>query len=330
MKNTLLVLLLSLSLFAGFAFGYGEYGLHPHYSYTASGSGMGNAVVSLPAHPSNIWINPGGLAFQNGALFYVAPHDEVSGVSDDIRDRVFMGSMSGIAGGTVGGAFLLRQYDNQHFTSDERIFPFDLNETAFLFSYGRIVGEKYGFGASVLGYKHCASVDELQGDMTIGLTVGTLRKWNHTVRETLPLELRCALAVDNMGPRFNMGTGDDEGDLPLNVRTGFSAKWEKERGTHIVGSADFYTLYRDIGNGSDWDRFGGGIGFEGKMNNVMAVRLGYLWEDWDDSYEQSGFTYGFGVGNEVYEHIGGMLEYGHAPGENDFADHIGVSLYWIQ
>ena len=114
--------------------------------------------------------------------------------------------------------------------------------------------------------------------------------------------------------------------MPFNLRTGCSARWEKERGTEITGSADLYVLYRDLGGGEDFDRWGGGLGVEAKMNGAVAVRAGYRWED--DFYPDD-WTYGFGVGNEVYEHLGGMIEYAHAPGEGDFADHIGLRLYWI-
>ena len=321
-KTMLPPLLVALSLTTAHA--YTEVGLHPSSSYTASGAAMGNAVASLPAHPSNIWINPGGLAYQKGVLFYGAPHDEATGFDEEVRDRIFMTSYAGLGGGTMGAAFLLRQQPEQSFSRDGAAVPVDINEPAFLLSYGRMAVGKLGVGISLIGYQHRADDEALDGDVAFGATAGVLYRTEYLHKGRTPIDLRCGLSVANAGPRFDLGEG--EADMPLTLRSGFSARWEKERGTEITGAADLYVLYRDLGGGSDFDRWGGGVGVEARMNGVVAVRAGYRW---DDDFQPDDWTYGFGVGNEVYEHLGGALEYAHSPGEGGFADHIGVRLYWI-
>ncbi len=206
--------------------------------------------------------------------------------------------------------------------SDERIVPADINEPTFLVGYGRRIGGKYAIGATLFGYQHRSDLDALDGDVTGGVHLGLLRVWDRVHRNDLPLQWRYALAVQNFGPSFDVGM--TETDLPLTVRTGLSARWEKERGTGFVFSGDLHWLPREI---DDVDtRLGGGVGTELKLSGVVAIRVGYLW---DADSERADVTYGFGIGNEVYGHIGGMLEYAHAPGPADFADHIGLKIYWI-
>jgi hypothetical protein len=302
-----------------------EAGPHPYVSYTASGGAMGNAVVSLPAHPSNIWTNPAGLAFQKGMLFYAAPHDEVSGYRDDIRDRIFAASAARGSGQGLGAAFILRQNSDQPYDTNHDRVPdgtTDILEPAIHVGYGRMLVGPYAAGISILGYQQRADADLLDGDATAGLTAGILRVWDHALRGRLPLEMRWGLAVGNVGPSFDLGRGT--ADLPLNVRTGFSTKWEKSRLTHIVCAGDLYYLPRELGD--EDRRFGGGLGAELFLSGTAAVRVGYAW---DRERDRSDATYGFGVGNEIYPHVGGMIEYAHTPGEGDFADHVGVRVYYI-
>jgi len=306
-----------------------EAGPTPYFSYTASGFAMGNAVVSLPAHPSNVWTNPGGLAFQKGVLFYAAPHDEV-GLREEIRDRIFVGSYAGPMGGTVGAALMLRQIDNVAVPGGGPPPATDMMEVTSLLSYGRMISGTFGAGLSIVGYRQKADADALDGDLTVGITIGLLRSWAHDLRGELPLDLRWGMAVVNLGPSFDVGV--TETNLPLNIRTGFSAKWEKDRGNHVVGALDLYYLPRDelMADGSEGDRFGGGIGLEGKISGVVALRGGYVW---DQERDRTGESFGFGVGNELYPHIGGMIEYAHSPGDlpgdRGFADHLGVRIYWV-
>jgi hypothetical protein len=135
--------------------------------------------------------------------------------------------------------------------------------------------------------------------------------------------MRWGLTVANVGPSFDFGRGS--ADLPLHVRTGFSSMWRRDEGTRLVGSGDLYYLPREVPGDKD-GRFGGGIGAELLLAGTAAIRLGYLW---DEERDRSDATYGFGIGNEIYAHVGGMIEYAHAPGEGDFADHIGVRVYYI-
>jgi len=298
-----------------------EAGLFPGYSYTASGFAVGNAVASLPAHPSNVWVNPAGIAFQHGYQFYLAPHDEVSGVRDEIRDRLISVTYGRERDG-FGGGFILRQNDNQAYFVGDQLAATDILEPAFLLSYGRRIGSRYAIGATAYGYQQRSDDDPLDGDMTGGVTLGALRVWDVNTEGDLPLELRTSLSVASIGPSFGVGTID--ADHPTNVRGGFSMKWEKQRGDHIIAMGDLFWLPRDVRSVDT--RLGGGIGLEGKISGVVAVRLGYIWDADSDRSEP---TYGFGIGNEVYPHIGGMIEYGHAPGITDFADHIGVRFYYI-
>jgi len=303
------------------AFPY-EAGLHPYYSYTAPGFAMGNAVASLPAHPANAWSNPGGLAFQEGLLFYAAPHDEVTGNRGNFRDRVFVLHYARPGGGAYGAAFLLRQNEDQLVRIGEDLTAANITEPTFLLSYGRKVRSIYGVGISLFGYQQRADFGALDGDPTVGMNAGVLRRWDHRLRGKIPLELRWGLAALNVGPSYDVGEG--EADLPLHFRTGFSWKWEHDRMNHVVGSGDIYYLPRD--EGEEGDRWGGGIGLETKISGTVAVRAGYLW---DQERDRDGATYGFGVGNEVYPHVGGMIEYAHAPGDVAFADHLGLRIYWI-
>ncbi|MFH1278528.1 MAG: hypothetical protein ABIK65_09130 [Candidatus Eisenbacteria bacterium] len=297
-----------------------EAGLLPLGSYSASGYAMGNAVVALPARESNVWTNPAGLAYQEGYLFYAAPHDEVTGVTDDWRERVFAANGLRGLGGVFGAALVLRQQQNA--AVGDPIVPADIDEPTLLVGYGRRIGAKYAVGATVLGYRHRSDLDTLDGDITGGVTLGMLRVWDHVHRNDLPLQWRWALALQNFGPSFDVGT--TKTDLPLALRSGLSTRWEKEPGTSIVFSGDMHWLPREEGNENP--RIGGGVGGELKLSGVVAVRLGYLW---DADSERADVTYGFGIGNEVYGNIGGMLEYAHAPGPVDFADHIGLKVYWI-
>jgi hypothetical protein len=302
-----------------------EAGPHPYFSRTASGSAMGNAIVSLPAHPSNIWANPAGLAFQEGWLFYAAPHDEVSGYREDFRDRVFAASLGRPGGRGIGLAIILRQNDDQLYRSGDAIRRVDIFEPAFFLAYGRRIGAKTAAGVSLLGYQHRADVDLFDGNPTAGLTAGVLRVWDHALRGKLPLEWRWGFAAGNIGPSFDIG--ETETKLPLYLRTGVSTKWESGRQNRIVGSADLYFLPRE--EGDPGRRFGGGIGAETVLAGTAAIRVGYVW---DEERDRSDPTFGFGIGNEVYPHIGGMIEYGHGPGDGaggDFADHFGVRVYWI-
>ena len=299
-----------------------EAGIFPSFSYTASGFGMGNAVVSLPAHPSNVWTNPGGLAFPRGWLFYAAPHDEVTGVRNNVRDRVFSLGYNDGGEGTWGGALIVRQNRGQAYLVGDELRGTDILEPALFLSYGRKMSETWGAGVTVYGYQQRADADELDGDMTGGVTAGILRAWDHTVRGKLPLEIRWGLTGANIGPGFDVGSGTAH--HPTHVRTGFSALWDEGRPATFLFSTDMHYLFRD--EGDQETRIGGGVGAELGLAGVAAIRIGYVW-DADSSREET--TFGFGVGNEVYPHVGGMLEYAHAPGVTDFADHIGVRLYYI-
>ncbi|RPJ47318.1 MAG: hypothetical protein EHM19_03135, partial [Candidatus Latescibacterota bacterium] len=181
-----------------------EAGPHPYLSYSASGAAMGNAVVSLPAHPTNTWTNPAGLAFVEGYLFYAAPHDEVSGYRDDLRDRVFAASAGRGRAGGFGVALLVRQNDDQLYQVGEGpLLATDILEPSLYLAYGRMLGEKWAGGISLLAYQRRTDADELRSDPTAGLTAGVLRVFRHELRGKLPLESRWAFTAANVGPSFD-------------------------------------------------------------------------------------------------------------------------------
>ncbi|MFH1680522.1 MAG: hypothetical protein ABIH26_07750 [Candidatus Eisenbacteria bacterium] len=257
-------------------------------------------------------------------LFYAAPHDEVSGYRDDIRDRVFAASAARAGGGGFGAALVLRQTRDEAYGFGDGIRATDIFEPALFLAYGRRIGGRTAAGVALFGYQHRAEAEVLDGDPTAGLTAGLLRVWDHRLRGRIPLEMRWGLAAGNIGLPFDIGA--TEANLPLHVRTGLSSKWESNRGTLLVCSGDLYYLPRKEGNAKD--RFGGGIGAEITLAGTIAIRGGYVW---DEEWDRSDPTFGFGVGNEIYPHVGGMFEYAHAPGDGDdgdFADHFGVRVYY--
>ncbi len=310
--------------------------LHPFLSYTASGQAMGNAVGSLPGHPSNPWVNPAGMAFREGLLIYGAPNDEVNDFLDD-RDRSFSAMYRLSKSNAVGGGLIVR---DRSIRLDRPVGKYDILEKALLLSYARRMGENWGAGLSVIGYQHSSDLDTLDGETAFAVTVGFLARSEIVLGDEFPVETRLGFSLANFGSTFDIGTR--EADLPLYSRIGYSMNYKKDHASQITVAADIYSVLRDkaadqaasadpdLETTNITDRLGWGVGVEAKLSGVVALRLGYLADDDVTPDGRSGGTFGFGVGHEILKGIGGMVEYARAPASpSDTADHIGVRFYMI-
>lgn len=312
-----------------------DLGLDPFLSFSAAGEGMGNAVGALPADPTNIWINPGALAFQRGYTVYLSPNDEVRDGQDNLRDRVFSVACGLGERDAVGAALILR--DQNHLAvPNQASGSMDILEKSLLLSYARRFGERVGLGATVIGYKHSATSEVFDGDNTFAFTTGLLARFPFLYGGEFPMELRSGLSLANAGPTFDVGV--TESALPLHARFSASLAYEKDRRNGFTLSADIYSRLRDrevqvesdVFEVRDWiDRIGFGVGGEVHASGVVTVRGGYVWDDDVRKNGRSGGTFGFDVGHRIYSWVGGALEYARAPAEFATADHLGVRFYYI-
>ncbi len=319
---------------------FDDLGLRPFLSYSAAGEGMGNAVGSLPADPTNIWTNPGGLAFQKGWKLYFSPDDEVRDGQDNLRDRVFSLAWGMDDRNTFGAALILRDQDRLGFrvSGDEGggVQATDILEQSLMLSYARRLGARFGVGATVIGYQQTATEEIFESEKTFAVTAGLLARFSKVYRNQYPYEIRAGLSLANAGPSFDMG--NTESDLPLYARLSSSLNYDRNRGSGFTLAADLYSHLRDrevqVENDlievRDWlQRLGFGIGGELRISGVAAIRGGYIWDDDIGTGGRSGGTFGFGVGHQVYRGVGGMFEYSRAPATTDTADHIGFRIYLV-
>lgn len=313
-------------------------GLSPFLSFSAAGEGMGNAVGSMPADPTNIWINPGGLAFQQGWTIYLSPSDEVSDGQDNRRDRVFSLSRNLGRKNALGGALILRDQNTIGYrVGDGPIQVTDLLEQSFLLTFARRFGEGVGLGVTAISYQQTATEELFESDRTYAFTAGVLARFPFLYKNEFPMEMRTGVSVANMGPSFDVGTV--QSDLPLHARLSASLNYDRDRLNGFTIGADVYSHLRDrevqvendVIEVRDWlQRFGYGVGGELRISGVVALRAGYLQDDDIGTSGRSGGTFGFDVGHEIYRGVGGMFEYSRAPAATgDTADHIGIRLYII-
>ncbi len=324
-------------LIAPFAAGatFDDLGLHPFLSYSAAGEGMGNAVVSLPADPTNLWINPGGLAFQKGWTVYLSPADEVRDGQDDLRDRVFTVSKSLGRRNGIGAALIARDKNNIGFrTSEGSIGVADILEKSLLLSYARRFGERFGAGATLIGFEQTSGEEVFQSDRTVAFTAGVLARFPFILDDDYPIELRTGASLANAGATFDMGS--TVARLPLYARLGVSLNHDSDRLTGFTLAADVYSLLRnrevwvedDQVEVRNWlQRLGAGVGGEIRISGVVAVRGGYLYDEDITGEPRSGGTFGFDVGHRIYRAVGGVFEYSRSPASFDTADHVGIRIY---
>ncbi len=321
-----------------------DVGLPPFLSFSAAGEGMGNAVGSIPAHPTNAWTNPGGLAFQQGWTLYLSPDDEVSDGRDNLRDRIFSISRNLGRKNALGVSLILRSDSNHGYifkdtdtgqTISSGVSD-NLDQTLML-SYARQVGQKLGIGATVMSYQRTASEEFFESDRTFAITAGLLARFPFLYKNEFPMELRTGLSLANVGSSFDVET--TTADLPLNARFSTSINYDRDRMSGITIGADVYSQLqeREVRVSSDqievrdWlQRIGLGVGGEIRISGVVALRAGYIHDEDIGTSGRSGGTFGFDVGHQIHPGLGGTFEYSRAPAATgDTADHIGIRIYLV-
>jgi len=258
-------------------------------------SGMGEAYVGLADDVSAAYINPGGLAFQQGwqaATTYspILPNFNI----DDLYYLfgVYRNSVEGL--GTMAFSVLYSSYGKQLQTGEDSpdvIGEFSSNEFALTGSFSTLFSENTGVGLNVKFIRSNLSPVGAGTEVSSGQSgqaaafavgIGVLQK------EVFFDQLDFGLSVTNIGPKMTYIDKRQADPLPTNFRAGFAYTLVEEEFNKFTILADMnkQLVNRQDSTGVDpvykaaftsWKNndYIYSFGAEYWYANLLALRMGY-------------------------------------------------------
>jgi hypothetical protein len=286
----------------------------------ARAAGMGEAFVSIADDATATYWNPAGLAFQTQRQISLMHSNWLPQLAPDLfyDYATFVQHMEGL--GTFGIAITYLNLGEQTITGEDSPDPlgtFSSNEFAFAGSFGGNIGENSAVGVTLKYIRsNLASVGAgaEKGDgqaNAFAFDLGYMHK-NFLIKR-----LNFGVNLTNMGPKVTYIDAAQADPLPTNLRLGFSYGLVDQEFNQLRIAVEFDKILvrkDEEGNSDSWykaifsswtdDGFNGelkrtiaNIGAEYWYNNLIALRLGY---HYDEIGKVKYLTFGAGLKYSLY------------------------------
>ncbi|MCP4548956.1 MAG: UPF0164 family protein [bacterium] len=252
----------------------------------ARANGLGQAYVALADDATAAWWNPAGLGFHTGRTLGMMHSQLVPDLADDIyyEYAAFVHQKDGW--GTYAISLIYLSYGESAITSTSSTVEGYFNSYEFspAISYGVKLDENTSLGMGLKYVRVDLAPDTATHDInrdgagsSVAIDIGLMRRLGM---------FNIGAVLSNFGPNISFIDEEQSDPMPRHFKAGISAIPVVNEYGHLLATFDASKMLVDGGP------FIANCGFEVQYTDVIALRMGYIY-DQDGDIES--FTFGGGV-----------------------------------